>query len=53
VLADVLDGFTTPGLAERDYGVVIDAETGTVDDGSTRRLRDERRGRVAGTGTGA
>jgi 5-oxoprolinase (ATP-hydrolysing) len=53
VLADVLDGFTTPELAERDYGVVIDAEAGTVDDDGTRRLRDGRRGRVAGTGTGA
>src|SRR5439155_5361847 len=27
VLADVLDGFTTLELAERDYGVVIDAQT--------------------------
>ena len=31
VLSDVLDGFTTLERAERDYGVVIDAESMTVD----------------------
>ena len=42
VLSDVLDGYTTVELAERDYGVVIDGATLTVDDKATRRLRDER-----------
>ena len=31
VLSDVLDGFTTAELAERDYGVVIDLERRAVD----------------------
>jgi 5-oxoprolinase (ATP-hydrolysing) len=53
VLSDALDGFTTPELAERDYGVAIDAETGTVDAEGTRSLREQRSGRVAGTGTSA
>jgi 5-oxoprolinase (ATP-hydrolysing) len=39
VLSDVLDGFTTIELAERDYGVVVDAATMTVDAEATRRLR--------------
>ena len=42
VLSDVLDGFTTVELAERDYGVVIDPETLTVDAEATARLRKER-----------
>ena len=40
VLSDVLDGFTTAELAERDYGVVIDAERKQVDADATRRLRE-------------
>jgi 5-oxoprolinase (ATP-hydrolysing) len=40
VLSDVLDGFTTLELAERDYGVVIDPETMTVDADATRAARD-------------
>jgi 5-oxoprolinase (ATP-hydrolysing) len=40
VLSDVLDGFTTIELAERDYGVVIDAERRAVDHEATRRLRE-------------
>jgi 5-oxoprolinase (ATP-hydrolysing) len=40
VLSDVLDGFTTIELAERDYGVVIDAEHRAVDHEATRRLRE-------------
>lgn len=36
VLSHVRDGFTTLGLAERDYGVVIEAETMTVDAGRLR-----------------
>jgi len=40
VLSDVLDGFTTVQAAERDYGVMIDQETMTVDAEATRRLRD-------------
>ncbi|QEC46463.1 methylhydantoinase [Baekduia soli] len=39
VLSDVLDGFTTLELAARDYGVVIDAATMTVDDDATARRR--------------
>ncbi|ASN51183.1 hydantoinase B/oxoprolinase family protein [Sinomonas sp. R1AF57] len=39
VLSDVLDGFTTLELAERDYGVVIDAATMTVDAARTAQRR--------------
>lgn len=39
VIADVLDGLTTVELAERDYGVVIDAARGRVDGEATERLR--------------
>jgi len=46
VLADVLDGFTTIELAKAEYGVVIDAQTHTVDAQATRRLREERSGRA-------
>lgn len=42
VLSDVLDGFTTIELAERDYGVVIDPSTKTVDLDATQRIRKER-----------
>ena len=42
VLADVLDGFTTLELAERDYGVVIDPQAMTIDDDATTRRRKER-----------
>ncbi len=42
VLSDVLDGFTTVELAERDYGVVIDRETLALDEEATKRLREER-----------
>jgi 5-oxoprolinase (ATP-hydrolysing) len=44
VLSDVLDGFTTIELAERDYGVVIDPETMTIDAAATRNLREQRVG---------
>jgi 5-oxoprolinase (ATP-hydrolysing) len=40
VLSDVLDGFTTAELAERDYCVVIDVERRAVDADATRRLRE-------------
>ena len=40
VLSDVLDGFTTAELAERDYGVVIDLDHKQVDADATRRLRE-------------
>jgi 5-oxoprolinase (ATP-hydrolysing) len=39
VLSDVLDGFTTIELAERDYGVVIEAETMTIDAAATALAR--------------
>jgi 5-oxoprolinase (ATP-hydrolysing) len=42
VLADVLDGFTTIELAERDYGVAIDPGAMTVDAERTRQLRETR-----------
>jgi hypothetical protein len=42
VLGDVLDGFTTIERAERDYGVVIEAGTMSVDVESSRRLRASR-----------
>ena len=41
VLSDVLDGFTTLELAERDYGIVIEADTMTVDVAASERLRRE------------
>src|SRR5262249_2857658 len=42
VLADVLDGCTTPELAERDYGVVVDPETMAVDADATAQARESR-----------
>ncbi len=42
VLSDVLDGFTTVELAERDYGVAIDPESTTLDVEATERLRAAR-----------
>jgi 5-oxoprolinase (ATP-hydrolysing) len=42
VLGDVLDGFTTVELAERDYGVVIDPETAELDLDATGELRGRR-----------
>ena len=45
VLSDVLDGFTTLELAERDYGVVIDPASMTLDTAATAALRG-RRGRT-------
>ena len=39
VLSDVLDVFTTLELAERDYGIVIETDTWTVDADATARLR--------------
>ncbi len=46
VLSDVLDGFTTVELAERDYGVVIDLDTMTVDGEATARAREARIAKV-------
>jgi 5-oxoprolinase (ATP-hydrolysing) len=42
VLGDVLDGFTTVELAERDYGVVIDVQTMKIDPAATTRRRHQR-----------
>ena len=42
VRSDVLDGFTTAELAERDYGVVLDPETLELDLEATGRLRAQR-----------
>ena len=44
VLSDVLDGYTTVELAERDYGVVIGGEPLAVDQEATTQLR---KGRIA------
>ena len=49
VRSDVLDGFTTIELADRDYGVVIDPETMRLDAEATTRLREERAGRAVTT----
>ena len=43
VRSDVLDGFTTAELAERDYGVVLGPDGGAVDAEETRRLREQLR----------
>ncbi len=43
VLDDVLDGFTTVELAARDYGVVIDPTTMTIDQAATDERRSARR----------
>ena len=50
VLSDVLDGFTTAELAERDYGVVVDLQRRSVDHEATQRLRERHR---AGAGSPA
>ncbi len=39
VLADVVNEFVSPGSARRDYGVVIDEATMTVDEAATAVLR--------------
>ena len=39
VLADVVDGYLSIAAAERDYAVVINAASLTVDSGATERLR--------------
>ena len=42
VRSDVLDGFTTVELAERDYAVVLDPGSLALDTAATARLRAER-----------
>jgi N-methylhydantoinase B len=39
VLGDVMDGYVTMEAARNDYGVVINADTFTVDAAATRELR--------------
>ncbi len=52
VWSDVMDGFTTVELAQRDYGVAIDAATGALDSEATKRLRERYRAEhKAGTET--
>ena len=46
VLSDVLDEFVTAEAAERDYGVVLDADAETIDHEATRALREQRRAAV-------
>jgi hypothetical protein len=43
VLHDVRNGLVSPDGARRDYGVVIDTESWTVDEESTVRLRADLR----------
>ena len=43
VLKDVLDGYVSPGKAANDYGVVLDRESGTVDEQATEKLRRQKR----------
>src|SRR5579884_4501380 len=52
VLADVLDGYVTVEGAARDYGVVIDPETLTIDVERTTALRAHRQA-AAGTAPNA
>ena len=40
VAAEVRNGVISPQAARDDYGVVVDAETGTVDEAATAALRD-------------
>jgi len=47
VLSDVLDGFTTADLADRDYAVVLDLASRSVDAEATERLRNARHAGVA------
>jgi N-methylhydantoinase B len=42
VLADVLDGYVSVEAARRDYGVVIDTRSWTVDDKATKAERKTR-----------
>ena len=49
VLSDVLDGFTTAELAERDYGVVIDRRRWRSTSKTTAHLRGQLQGRAAGS----
>jgi 5-oxoprolinase (ATP-hydrolysing) len=43
VLQDVLDGITSAESAERDYGVILDREAGTLDAEATARAREAAR----------
>lgn len=43
VLADVLDGYLDATLAERDYGVILTADGGSVDEAATIELRRARK----------
>ena len=51
VLRDVRNELVSPAVAERDYGVVIDAGRRAVDEAATGRLRAERRAARSGRGT--
>jgi N-methylhydantoinase B len=44
VLQDVLNEHISAGTAQRDYGVVVDLQTRSVDRAATERLRASRRG---------
>ncbi|MGB6539040.1 MAG: hydantoinase B/oxoprolinase family protein [Xanthobacteraceae bacterium] len=58
VLADVREGFVSPQVAERDYGVVLTADGSAVDEAATGQKRvvlrqpaePEAAGRMAGSG---
>lgn len=50
VLRDVRNELVTEAAARRDYGVVVDTRTWTVDEAATRRLRDTMRSRRGASG---
>jgi len=50
VLADVRDGKVSVEAAREDYGVVVDPETGEVDEEATRKRRAESRDDAAADG---
>ena len=49
VLRDVLDEYVSMEGARRDYGVIIDPISLTVDEAATRKLREEMRGACGGS----
>ena len=50
VLRDVRDGLASADHAREAYGVVIDTDSGTVDQPATARLRNDRQARAVRTG---
>jgi N-methylhydantoinase B len=44
VEADVREGYVSLEAAEKDYGVIIDADTGLADQAATEKMRESLRG---------